>query len=286
MIIEVAHALEAISVGLYKSILVLVADLLTGENQTVSGCPYYGRMGNRPVQTDVVFLERRLYGFRDVDRLLGLTDGTARRWIDGYHRRGKDYLPIVREDHTGDDVATWGEFVETSLLAGYRDAGVRIIHLRPIVQGLRERLGIRYPLAHLRPLVDRSALTLVHELEDAANLDLDLRMVVRVADGQIMLASPVRQFKVTADYAPPEGGDTDDEVVVRLHPLGLRRDVTIDPRRKFGQPVVRAVPTAVLYEQYSAGDPIELIADGYALSRDQVLDAIEFERQRTVTAAA
>jgi uncharacterized protein (DUF433 family) len=243
-------------------------------------------MGHRPAQSDVVFLERQLYGFRDVDRLLGLTDGTARRWIDGYNRRGKDYLPIVRETHTGEDTATWGEFVETSLLARYRDAGVRIVRLRLIVQGLRERLGIRYPLAHLRPLVDPATLTLVHELEDAADLDLDLRMVVRAADGQMMLAAPVRQFKINADYASTEGGDTDEEVVVRLHPLGPRRDVTIDPLRKFGQPVVRAVPTAVLFEQYSAGDPIELIADGYGLSRDQVLDAIEFERQRAATTAA
>ncbi len=234
--------------------------------------------------TDVSILHRPMYGFRDVDRMLGLTDGTARRWIDGYQRRGKDYLPVVRDSHTGEETATWGEFVEASLLAGYREAGLRIARLRPIVQGLRAQLGIPYPLAHFRPLVDPGSLSLVHELEDAEDLDSDLRMVVRVSDGQLMLSAPVRVFQLSAEYGQPAGPDDGDQVVVRLHPLGRGRGVTIDPERKFGQPVVRAVPTAVLFEQYSAGDSIELIAGGYELSRDQVLDAIEFERRRGAAA--
>ncbi|HZN19615.1 MAG TPA: DUF433 domain-containing protein [Micromonosporaceae bacterium] len=243
-------------------------------------------MGQQPAGSGVVFLERALYGFGDVDRLLSLSHGTARRWVDGYNRRGKSYEPIVRATHTGNDIVTWGEFVEASLLAGYREAGVRIVRLRPIVQGLRQRLGIPYPLAHLRPLVDPATLALVNELEDAANLDPDLRLVVRVADGQVTLAAPVRQFKMIAGYGDRHRDDPDSEIVVRLHPLGHRRSVTIDPLQKFGQPVVRAVPTAVLFEQYSAGDPIELIADSYELTRNQVLDAIEFERQRDTGTAA
>jgi uncharacterized protein (DUF433 family) len=240
-------------------------------------------MGEWPAPSGLALLERALYSFRDVDRLVGLTDGTAHRWIDGYHRRGKDYLPVVREASTGVDTVTWGEFVEASLLAGYRQAGVRIIHLRPIVQGLRQRLGVPYPLAHLRPLVDPATLTLVNELEEAVGLDPDLRMVIRVSDGQMTLAAPVRQFKAIAGYGEGRDGD---EVVVRLYPLGPDRRVVIDPRYKFGQPVVRAVPTAVLYEQYSAGDPVELIAHGYDLTREEILDAIEFETRRDTLAEA
>ena len=73
----------------------------------------------------VDLLERPLYGLPQVDRILGLRTGTAKRWIDGYHRGGKDYPPIVREEATGVDIATWGEFVETRLLAEYRDAARR-----------------------------------------------------------------------------------------------------------------------------------------------------------------
>jgi uncharacterized protein (DUF433 family) len=242
--------------------------------------PYDRRMSPRFASPNVVMLDRPVYGYADVDRLLGLSSGTARRWIEGYKRR-KEYLPIVREAPTGEELVTWGEFVETSLLAGYREAGLRIVRLRSIVQGLRRELGVPYPLAHLRPLVDGPTLTLVNRLEDREELDPDLRMVVRVQDGQLLLAAPVRQFKVNAIYDEISTTKTDnaDSVVVGFSPLGPERAVTIDPRRKFGQPVVRAVPTAVLYEQYSAGDSVELIADAYDLTRNEVLDAIEFERR-------
>ena len=43
-----------------------------------------------------VGLERELYTFPEVDRILGLTPGTGQRWINGYERRGTWYDPVVR----------------------------------------------------------------------------------------------------------------------------------------------------------------------------------------------
>ena len=54
----------------------------------------------------VDLLNRPTYGLAQVDRLLGLPGGTARRWIDGYERAGKRYPPVVRESSTGDEIAT------------------------------------------------------------------------------------------------------------------------------------------------------------------------------------
>ena len=51
------------------------------------------------------------YSFAQVDALLGLRS-TARRWIDGYVRAGKTHPPVVRDQATGVELATWGEFVE------------------------------------------------------------------------------------------------------------------------------------------------------------------------------
>lgn len=91
----------------------------------------------------VHFLDRPVYGLGQVDRVLGLPGGTARRWIDGYTRAGKRYPPVVREEPTGDEAVTWGEFVETRLLAEYRDAGVPIVRMRPAIDKLREALARR-----------------------------------------------------------------------------------------------------------------------------------------------
>jgi hypothetical protein len=62
-------------------------------------------------------LERPVYGMGQVDYLLGLTPGTARRWIDGSKRGGRGYAPLVRVEPTGEEIVTWGEFVETRLLS-------------------------------------------------------------------------------------------------------------------------------------------------------------------------
>ena len=77
-------------------------------------------MSEKPTE----LLDRPVYGLTQVDELLGLRTGTARRWIDGYVRRDRVYPPVVRVTSTGEDLVTWGEFTETRLLAEFRDAGV------------------------------------------------------------------------------------------------------------------------------------------------------------------
>src|SRR5215472_15141943 len=101
----------------------------------------------------VDLLDRPLYGMSQVDRLLALPSGTAKRWIDGYQRRGRLYDPVIRLESTGDEIVTWGEFVETRFLAEYRTKGVPLLRMRPAILELRKEFG-PYPLAQARPLVD------------------------------------------------------------------------------------------------------------------------------------
>lgn len=69
-----------------------------------------------------------VYSYREVDRLLGLNPDTAKRWINGYRRNGREYDPIVREESTDAKSVTWGEFIETRLLSEYRDVNeIKII---------------------------------------------------------------------------------------------------------------------------------------------------------------
>ncbi len=48
----------------------------------------------------------------------------ARAWLDGYERQGAQYAPVIRVEATGDDVVTWGEFVELGYLREYPRKGV------------------------------------------------------------------------------------------------------------------------------------------------------------------
>jgi uncharacterized protein (DUF433 family) len=213
-------------------------------------------------------LERRVYGISQVDGLVGLSPGTARRWIDGYVRGDRKYPPIVREETTGDELVTWGEYVEARLLAEYRGAGVPIIRMRPAVERLRKEFKQRYPLAHANPWLDIAGRELVMTVQQEVGLERPLFLVV-VRNQQLMLSEPAKRFVRSVDF---QSG-----IAERVYPMPDQKAVVIDPLRQFGQPVVRSVRTEIIAEQVRAGDPIDMIAEAYELTQSQVEAAIRYE---------
>jgi uncharacterized protein (DUF433 family) len=214
-------------------------------------------------------LDQPVYDARQVDHLLNLPSGTATRWIDGYDRGGRHYEPVVREHTTGSEFVTWGEFVETKLLAGYRRGGAPMLLMRPAVVRLRERFQVKYPLAHVKPFL--AGKELLYQVQDEVGLPSPFRLVLARSD-QLLLTPTSIGFLDTVETA-----SDDDDLIVRVRPLGLASPVVIDPQRQFGAPVVRSVPTEVIAEQFRAGDPAEMIAGLYELSTEQVEAALRYE---------
>ena len=228
-------------------------------------------------------LSRPVYGLSQVDVLLSLRSGTARRWIDGYARAGRSYPPVVREASTGDNTVTWGEFVETRLLAQYRDAGVPMIRMRPAIDMLREQLQTRYPLASARTWLDVDGRELVWKVQDQVGLERSLALVV-VRTGQAVLdwSPPAEAFRRSIVWT--DNGDRRQPRL--LHPdVDLNR-VEIDPLRGFGEPVVRNVRTEIIAELFRAGESPEGISAIYELERESVLQALRYELRRANGAAA
>lgn len=219
-------------------------------------------------------LDRRIYVMADVDRYVGLPAGTAKRWIDGYQRVGQLYPPVIRERSTGDETASWGEFVEVSLIAGFRDRGVSLQRLRPAVQRLREELQTPYPLAAHRTFLDVAGKELVLRVQESTDLDRPLQLVV-VRSGQILLAPPTQRFVDRAEYA--------DGVVAEMRMEG--QVVRANPLRSAGRPSIRAVPAEVLAEGFRAGETTAELANLYELTTAEVEAAIRYEL-RTARAAA
>lgn len=218
-------------------------------------------------------LARRVYGIAQVDGILGLTAGTAKRWIDGYSRGGRMFPPVVRPDTTGDELVTWGEFAETRLLAEFRGTGVPMLKMRPAVDRLREELNVLYPLAYASPWLAAEGNELVRRVQDHVGLEAGLRFVV-VRSGQISLNLPVERFVASVDFGKAK------KVVERIRPYPETPDVWLDPLRRSGDPTIRATPTAVLGEQFRAGDGIAMLADIYELSAEWVEQAIRYELKR------
>lgn len=228
-----------------------------------------------PTNTSVSILERPLYGVGEAAGLLGLRAGRVRAWLDGYERGGIFYEPVIRPNHTGDDVVTWGEFVELGYLREYRRKGVPLQRLRPVIAALRDEYRTLYPLATTKPFVHGRDLVLMLQRQN----DLPDPLAIVVQSGQtILLANEAERFFRKVEF------DT-HEAACRLRPAGPASPVVIDPLIRFGQPSVRGVSTDRLWELYDAGEPLEVISAGYELPEYDVRTAVAYEEQQRSIAA-
>jgi uncharacterized protein (DUF433 family) len=226
----------------------------------------------------VTLLDRPVYGMSQAARLLNLRTDGLRRWIDGYEIAGKSYPPVIREERTLDDVVTWGEFVEAGYLREYRAHRVSLQYLRPVIGLLRERLGVKYPLATLRPYASGRQLAL--EVQNLLGLSPELSIVIIGRDGSLQLADSAAAFLKKVEF----GGAS--EIVERLFPLGQGKPIVLDPDRNFGEPTVSGtVRTDVIAELVDAGEEPEQLAEIYELRVSDIRAAVEFERRYSADAS-
>jgi len=228
---------------------------------------------------DVIALERPVYGIGEAADLLGLRSNRVKAWLDGTTRKGVWYEPVIRPEHTGSDIVTWGEFVELGYLREYRRANVPLQRLRPVIDFLRKRYGTLYPLAHARLYVEDRDLVLAAQEES----DLPASIAIVVRTGQtVMLTEPAERFFRKVEFTSADGGES---VAARLRPAGPTSPVVIDPRFSFGRPTVQGVATERLWELHDAGEEPDDIALAYDLALEDVRAAVAYEDQQRSTAA-
>jgi uncharacterized protein (DUF433 family) len=217
----------------------------------------------------VSVLDRPLYSYAEAARLLRVPSQTLKRWLEGTTIRGIEYPPVIRQQPTGSDSVTWGEFVEAGLLRGYRQKRVSLQRMRPFIERTRQEAGVPYPLAHFKPLIlDRKEL--VYALQQETLLDPTLYLVL-AEGGQMLLAPPVQDFLERVEFDPAG-------IVSRLHPFGLKNPVVIDPEVSFGVPQVKGIRTESVAESVAAGESPEEAALSWGLGMRDVKAALNWER--------
>jgi uncharacterized protein (DUF433 family) len=195
----------------------------------------------------------------------------VRPWIDGYERADVTYAPVIREQRTGSDTVTYGEFVEAGYLREYRARSVTLQYLRPVIALLRKELGVRYPHATLKPYTSGRQLAL--DVQQTVGLDPALNLVILGRDGTLQLTNPAQAFVEKVDFA--DGGNRDAQ---RLYPLGRAIPIVLDPERGFGEPTLpRGIRTETIAELVAAEEPPEHVAALYSLDIHEVDAAVHYE---------
>ena len=234
-------------------------------------------------------LDQPLYTFADVDRILGLSPGTAKRWINGYEsaRWVTDYEltrtkydPVVREKPIDSAWTTWGEFVEVYYLSRFRRSGIPLQKLRKTLMAIRDRLEMHYLFANDKVLyADPDLLEVIGELQRVEGVPL---LVVQ-RTGQIRFEldpeARMRLERITYDASG---------VARSLKPRVDLNHVIVSADRFFGKPKLEDTgisPEAVARLVWS-GTPVETVSELYQIEPALIDEAGRFSFGRRWTIAA
>lgn len=183
------------------------------------------------------------------------TEGPARRVWQGELQPINDKLALGFLD-----------LQEVRFVDAFRKTGVSWHLLRAAHDIARKRYATEHPFCTRNFVTDGGQI--IEEIATDPS-EADYEEVVR---GQRVFPQVIRPFLRELEFSP-------EDQLVRWWPLGRDREVVLDPRRQFGQPITSkaGVATEILLAASKAGQPIEEIADWYELDVNSVRDAIEFE---------
>jgi uncharacterized protein (DUF433 family) len=214
-------------------------------------------------------LDREMFAEAEAARLLRVSQSTLHWWLDGGTYRGRTYRPVIRIEPRGERSVTWAEFVEAGLLREYRRTHkVALAQLRIVIDRLRERYHVPYPLAHYQPFVGPGR-ELLLEVQQEAGLDAEVCLVA-VANDQLLLTPAVETFVQRVHWA--------DGIAVGWRPHDdPASPVRMSPGIRFGRPAVGGISTVVLWEHIEGGDSVNEVAETFDLPPADVRWAYAYE---------
>ena len=125
---------------------------------------------------------------------------------------------------------------------------------------------------------------IIHSLHKSSSptVALYLAEITKETGDKVLLDIVNKQYvfeKVVASYLYLGLDFNDLKEPARWWPLGKDHSVVIDPRRAFGAPIVAkaGIPTKILNSAMSAEKSVEIVANWYGISIEEVRDAVQFE---------
>lgn len=216
-------------------------------------------------------METGIYGVSDAAALVRATERKVRGWVAGYQ---KGEGPLIDNELGWIDgrlAFSFTNLMEIRFIAFFVDAGVRLPHIRAILNDAKELLNHPHPFA---------------------------TNVVFTTDGRKILARIAKQNGIADLYDLQSHNYEMETIVFKSLKTGVEYDpageirlwrprpetaphVIVHPRFAFGQPVLREsrIPTGALRDAVDAEGSAAAVADQFDLPVNQVLEAVRFDRQ-------
>lgn len=212
-----------------------------------------------------------IYTVSEAAELIGVSERRVRGWITGY--AGTKRLPLIENElgWVGDRVAfSFTNLMEMKFVAFFENAGLRLSHIRAIMNDVRLALDHRHPFATktvfrtdgrkvVAEIAKKRTGKLVYDLK-SKNYEMRIVMLDTLMDDVHYDVDGMARWWYPRQRAAP--------------------NVLVHPKIAFGRPVLRDsnVPTRTIAEAVKAeGDDVAAVAQWYDLSQRQVREAVKFE---------
>jgi uncharacterized protein (DUF433 family) len=185
--------------------------------------------------------------------------------------KAQPIVTAVRTERPGDPAIPFIGLAEAYALAAFRHAGVPMQRIRPAIDALAQELGVDHALASRRLYTD-GAEVLYDYARHAGDTPAgeSARELVVVRNNQRVFIEVVDQYLQRVDFAADGYAQ-----LIRL-PQYRGSDVTVDPDHAFGRPRFAHGGVAVdsVIDLFRTGEPVDVVAEEFGLSRYEVEDAI------------
>jgi uncharacterized protein (DUF433 family) len=196
----------------------------------------------------------------DAARFLAVKRQTFHRWAKGYER-GEPLIHVV-EAPTRKANISFIALTEAYVLEALRDAGVHLRRIRPALEALQREFGNEYVLTAPNLATDGiDVLWDFSKSKEGAGL-------IEARSGQNVIREIVEDY---LEYVTWEGEIPSQLRLRQWEPA----KIIVDPRISFGQPRFSTTGPRVadVAAMLKAGEPGEVVANEFGISREQVRTA-------------
>ena len=217
-----------------------------------------------------------LYTVAEAARLAGISQHRLRRWLRGHTYCAGEACAVPervwrRQVPEIDGALGLGflDLMEARFVDAFRAASIPWRVIRLCAERAREVTGRDHPFSSRCFRTDGR--TIFADVVDHAGE----QQLLDLAKNQLAFARVIGPSL----YAGLEFSV--DDMPARWWPMGEKREIVIDPKRSFGQPIVSdgGVPTTVLVDAVEAEGSIAKVASLFALPQHSVRAALRYERR-------
>lgn len=224
------------------------------------------------MSTEIQHIEPKIgegiYLVRDVSKILKINYAKTNRWIVDYWGRTLDKNIKYIFGDADNRAINFLSLIEFYTFFRLREKGLSTSQIRELHHHLSKVLSTKYPFATAQDFYvekGKKAKKFVYYeyLDNLIRHDKKNQFSLRF----------VQEFLEKIEF-------DDNNLASRFFPLAKSRNIVVDPKHQFGQPVIAGtnIKTQTIFSLYEGGESLEDIGDLYNISIDKVQDAIAFQK--------